>query len=133
MAYNVKIYSHYGINDFIICCGYKGYVIKEYFSNYYLYNSNVEVDLSKNELKVLNDFSEPWKVTLVNTGENTMTGGRLLRVKKYLEDEKIFCFTYGDGLANLNINNLIAGHLKSEKLATLTITKPQGRFGMVKF
>ncbi|OUU26508.1 MAG: glucose-1-phosphate cytidylyltransferase [Candidatus Endolissoclinum sp. TMED37] len=129
----MKIYSHYGINDFIICCGYKGYVIKEYFSNYYLYNSNVEVDLSKNELKVLNNFSEPWKVTLVNTGENTMTGGRLLRVKKYLEDEKFFCFTYGDGLANLNINNLIAGHLKSEKLATLTITKPQGRFGMVKF
>lgn len=129
----MKIYSFYGINDFIICCGYKGYVIKEFFNNYILHQSEVTFDLKRQKISIAKKTKEPWKVTLVDTGENTMTGGRLRRVKKYLKDEKAFCFTYGDGVANINIQNLIAFHLKHQKLATLTAVRPQARFGHINF
>lgn len=129
----MKIYSFYGINDFIICCGYKGYIIKEFFNNYILHKSDVTFDLKKQKISIPTKVKEPWKVTLVDTGENTMTGGRLKRVKKYLKNEKAFCFTYGDGLGNINISNLIAFHLKHQKLATLTAVRPQARFGLVNF
>jgi len=128
----LKIYSHYGINDFIICCGYKGYVIKEYFANYFLHMSDVTFDMSKNSFEVHSHNVEPWKVTLVDTGENTMTGGRLKRVKPHLDDET-FCFTYGDGLASINIDELISYHCKNNNLATLTAVQPPGRFGSLSF
>jgi len=124
----MKIYSAHGVNDFIVCCGYKQYVIKEYFANYFLHNSDVTFDMSKNEMKVHEHYNEPWKVTLVDTGEATMTGGRLKRVAKYLGDED-FCFTYGDGLSDVNITELIKFHKESKKLATLTAVQPPGRFG----
>ena len=129
----MKIYSFYGINDFIICCGYKGHIIKEFFNNYILHQSEVTFDLKRQKISIAKKTKEPWKVTLVDTGENTMTGGRLRRVKKYLKDEKAFCFTYGDGLANINISNLIAFHFKHQKLATLTAVRPQARFGHINF
>lgn len=129
----MKIYSFYGINDFIICCGYKGHVIKEFFNNYILHQSEVTFDLERQKISIAKKTKEPWKVTLVDTGENTMTGGRLRRVKKYLKDEKAFCFTYGDGLANINISNLIAFHFQHRKLATLTAVRPQARFGHINF
>ena len=124
----LKIYSTHGINDFIICCGYKGYMIKEYFANYFLHTSDITFDIKNNKIEVHNKNSEPWKVTLVDTGQNTMTGGRLARIKDFLTDE-IFCFTYGDGLADINIKKLIEFHKKENRKATLTAVQPRGRFG----
>ena len=124
----MKMYSHHGINDFIICCGYKGYYIKEYFANYFLHMSDVTFDLSKNSMHSHKERAEPWKVTLVDTGDESMTGGRLKRVKDYLDDDS-FCFTYGDGLSNLNISELLKFHFDHGKLATLTATYSPGRFG----
>jgi glucose-1-phosphate cytidylyltransferase len=125
----MKLYSHYGINDFIICCGYKGYVIKEYFANYFLHMSDVTFDMRNNEMQVLQQSAEPWRVTLIDTGEETMTGGRLLRVAPYVKDEESFCFTYGDGVSDVNIDNLVAFHHNQQVKATLTATHPPGRFG----
>lgn len=128
----MKIYSAHGIHDFIICCGYKGYVIKEYFANYFLHMSDVTFEFSDNRMVVHEKFAEPWRVTLVDTGDNSMTGGRLKRVSHYLGDED-FCFTYGDGVADVNITELIDFHKKTEKLATLTTILPPGRFGILNF
>lgn len=125
----MKIYSHYGLNDFIICCGYKGYLIKEYFSNYFLHNSDVTFDMKNNQMQVHSMNSEPWKVTLVDTGEGSMTGGRIKRVKDYIGDEP-FCLTYGDGVSDVNINELIMHHKNSGMLATLTSVRQHGRFGV---
>jgi glucose-1-phosphate cytidylyltransferase len=125
----MKIYSHYGINDFVICCGYKGYLIKEYFANYFLHMSDVTFDMEKNSMSVHERFAEPWRVTLVDTGEETLTGGRLKRVSKYLDPSEPFCFTYGDGVSNVDIGKLIDFHNKNALLATLTATYPPGRFG----
>ena len=125
----MKMYSHHGINEFIVCCGYKGYVIKEYFANYFLHMSDVTFDMSENRMTVHNQKAEPWKVTLVDTGDNTMTGGRLKRVAGYLEDEDIFCLTYGDGLSDVNITELIAFHKAQQVKATVTAVLPPGRFG----
>ena len=125
----MKIYSFHGINDFIICCGYKGYVIKEYFANYFLHQSDITFDMSKNEMKIHQERVEPWKVTLIDTGEQTMTGGRIKRIKDYLDNEEDFCLTYGDGLANIDITKLIAFHKNHDKLATLSAIYPPGRFG----
>lgn len=125
----MKCYSAYGINDFIICCGYKGYVIKEYFANYFLHMSDVTFNMNTNEMKVHHKKAEPWQVTLVDTGENTLTGGRLKRVKSYLKDEDAFCFTYGDGVSDINIQELINFHQKHGKLATVTAVRPPGRYG----
>mgnify|MGYP003350223292 CR=1 FL=1 len=124
----MKTYSHYGVNDFIVCCGYKGYLIKEYFANYFLHQSDVTIDLKNNKLEIHEKFAEPWRVTLVDTGLDTMTGGRLKRVSKYIDDET-FCFTYGDGLANVKINELIDFHKSNRKLATVTAVQQPGRFG----
>ena len=128
----LKIYSHYGINEFIICCGYKGYVIKEYFANYFLHTCDVTFDMNDNSMDIHSKNTEPWKITLVDTGENTMTGGRLKRVAKYIGDET-FCFTYGDGVADIDINKLIKFHKDSKRKATLTAVKPPGRFGSLEF
>ena len=128
----MKIYSSYGINDFIICCGYKGYMIKEHFSNYSLHNSDITVNFLSNTIEVHVKFSEDWKVTLVDTGLPTMTGGRLKRITNYLDDGEDFCFTYGDGLSDVNISNLVEFHKKHQKLATITIVQPPGRFGNLK-
>jgi glucose-1-phosphate cytidylyltransferase len=125
----MKIYSFHGINDFIICCGYKGYVIKEYFANYFLHQSDITFDMSKNEMKIHQERVEPWKVTLIDTGEQTMTGGRIKRIKDYLDNGEDFCLTYGDGLANIDITKLIAFHKNHDKLATLSAIYPPGRFG----
>jgi glucose-1-phosphate cytidylyltransferase len=125
----MKIYSHYGINDFVICCGYKGYVIKEYFANYFLHMSDVTFDLVHNNMKVHHRSVEPWKVTLVDTGDHTMTGGRLKRVADYIDDDEPFCMTYGDGVGNVDIGALVAFHKAHGQLATLTATYPPGRFG----
>lgn len=125
----MKIYSQYGINDFIICCGYKGYVIKEYFANYFLHMSDVTIDMSRNAMEVHQRHAEPWRVTLVDTGDQTMTGGRLKRVARYLDPDTPFCFTYGDGISDIDIGALIAFHNKKGLLATLTATYPPGRFG----
>tara|TARA_A100001015_G_scaffold316840_2_gene432173 strand:+ start:1428 stop:2201 length:774 start_codon:yes stop_codon:yes gene_type:complete len=124
----MKIYSYYGINEFIICCGYKGYLIKEYFANYFLHSSDMTIDLVENETIIHSNSSEPWRVTLVDTGNDTMTGGRLKRVKNYLDKED-FCFTYGDGLSDINIRDLINFHKSHKKLATTTAVLPPGRFG----
>jgi glucose-1-phosphate cytidylyltransferase len=124
----MKIYSAHGINDFIICLGYKGYMIKEYFANYFLHMSDVTFDMAHNKMEIHQNNAEPWRVTLVDTGENTMTGGRLKRVREYLGDEP-FCFTYGDGVGDVDITKLIAFHKAQNKLATLTGTEPPGRFG----
>ena len=125
----MKSYSSYGIHDFVICCGYKGYVIKEYFANYFLHTSDVTFDMQKNEMEVHTRNAEPWKVTLVDTGDGTMTGGRLKRVRQYLCDEEAFCFTYGDGVSDVDIGEVIKFHAAHGKLATLTATQPPGRFG----
>jgi glucose-1-phosphate cytidylyltransferase len=125
----LKMYSHHGINDFVICCGYKGYVIKEYFANYFLHMSDVTFDMSKNTMEVHQQSAEPWRVTLVDTGDNTMTGGRLKRVANYVKDEEVFCLTYGDGVSDVNITELIAFHKAQNVKATLTATIPPGRFG----
>ena len=125
----MKLYSVFGLNDFIICCGYRGYIIKEYFANYFLHMSDVTFDMTENHMEVHNRKAEPWRVTLVDTGESTMTGGRLRRVRDYIEDEDSFCFTYGDGLSDLNIRALIDFHQSHGKLATVTAVSPPGRYG----
>ena len=124
----IKIYSHYGLNDFIICLGYKGYIIKEYFANYFLHKSDLHIDIQSNKITYLNSTTEPWKITLVDTGINTMTGGRIKRVMKYLDDET-FMLTYGDGLSDIDINKLLQFHQHNRKLATVTAVQPAGRFG----
>jgi glucose-1-phosphate cytidylyltransferase len=125
----LKTYGAHGVNDFIICCGYKGYVIKEYFSNYFLHTSDVTIDIRNNAIEVHQKNAEPWKITLIDTGENTLTGGRLKRVSSYLNGEESFCFTYGDGLADINISQQIEFHKKHRKLATVTAVRPPGRYG----
>jgi len=125
----MKSYSAHGINDFIICCGYKGYVIKEYFANYFLHMSDVTFDIKHNKMEVHQRYAEPWKVTLMDTGEDTMTGGRLKRVANFVKDEEAFCFTYGDGVSDVNITELIAFHKAQKVKATLTAATPPGRFG----
>lgn len=127
----LKIYSSHGVNDFIICCGYKGYIIKEYFQNYFLHMSDVTFDMQKNRMEVHREQAEPWRVTLIDTGEDTMTGGRLRRVGKYLRDEEAFCFTYGDGVSNVDISASIAFHKAHGKQATVTAVLPPGRFGVL--
>lgn len=124
----MKIYSAHGIHDFIICCGYKGYVIKEYFANYFLHMSDVTFDMKNNQMKVHENNAEPWQVTLVDTGADTMTGGRLKKVRSYLDDDD-FCFTYGDGLADVDIGRLVEFHKSQKTLATVTSVQPPGRFG----
>jgi glucose-1-phosphate cytidylyltransferase len=125
----MKMYSHHGIHDFIICCGFKGYVIKEYFANYFMHMSDVTFDMTDNEMQVHQRNAEPWRVTLVDTGETTLTGGRLKRVSSYLGDDEAFCFTYGDGVADLNISELVRFHRQHGKLATVTAVQPPGRYG----
>ncbi|GLU30713.1 glucose-1-phosphate cytidylyltransferase [Trinickia caryophylli] len=125
----MKIYSHHGVNDFIICLGYKGYVIKEYFANYFLHMSDVTFDMASNKMEVHQNNAEPWRVTLVETGADTQTGGRLGRVRDYLAGEEDFCFTYGDGVADVDVGKLIAFHRAHGKQATITATQPPGRFG----
>ncbi len=125
----MKLYSAHGINDFVVCCGYKGYVIKEYFANYFLHMSDVTFDMVNNEMQVHQRKAEPWRVTLVDTGEETLTGGRLKRVADYVKDEEAFCFTYGDGVADVNVSSLIDFHKKHGKLATVTAVQPPGRYG----
>jgi len=123
------MYSTHGINDFIICCGYKGYVIKEYFSNYFLHMSDVTFNMKENKMEVHHKRAEPWTVTLVDTGKNTMTGGRLKRVAQYIRDEELFCLTYGDGVSDVDISKVIAHHKQQQTLATLIGVLPPGRFG----
>jgi len=125
----MKMYSAHGVNDFIICCGYKGYIIKEYFANYFLHMSDVTFNMHENKMEVHHRRAEPWTVTLVDTGDESMTGGRLKRVAKYIQEEDTFCFTYGDGVGDINIKESIAYHKNHGKLATLTATYPPGRFG----
>jgi len=127
----LKIYSSYDVNEFIICCGYRGYIIKEYFANYFLHMSDVTIDMTNNTMDVHFKRTEPWKITLVDTGDSTMTGGRLRRVKSYVENEKEFCLTYGDGLANIDISNLVNHHQQAKTLATITAVTPPGRFGAI--
>jgi len=124
----MKIYSSHGINEFIICCGYKGQVIKEYFANYFLYNADMTYDIQENSMSVHHNNAEPWKVTLIDTGEGSLTGGRLRRVKEYIGDET-FCFTYGDGVGDVDVTSLIAYHKEQGRKATLTAVQPPGRFG----
>lgn len=126
----LKIYSAHGINDFVVCLGYRGYMIKEYFANYFLHNSDVTFDLQTNSMSVHQQYAEPWRVTLVDTGNETMTGGRLKRVEPYLENET-FCFTYGDGVGNVDITAAIDFHRSQNKLATVTAAQPPGRFGLL--
>ena len=128
----MKIYSAHGLNDFIVCCGYKGYIIKEYFANYYLHTSDITLDMSKNTIEMQQCNSEPWNVTLIDTGYNVGTGGRLKRILSFLGDED-FCFTYGDGLSNVNISDLIAFHGERNKLATVTAVLPPTRYGVLSF
>jgi len=125
----MKMYSSHGINDFVICCGYKGYIIKEYFSNYFLHQSDITFSMKNNTTEVHEERAEPWTVTLVDTGDNSMTGGRLARVFEYIKDEESFCFTYGDGLSDVNISKLIDFHRGHGRDATLTAVYPPGRFG----
>jgi len=125
----MKIYSTHGVNDFVICCGYKGYVIKEYFANYFVHMSDVTFDLCTNQMQVHEQHAEPWRVTLVDTGEDTLTGGRLKRVASYIQDEDAFCLTYGDGVADINVSAQIAFHRQHGKWATVTAVQPPGRYG----
>lgn len=125
----MKIYSSYGINDFVVCCGYKGYVIKEYFANYFLHMSDVTFDMQNNKMDVHQQNAEPWRVTLVDTGDNSLTGGRLKRVAGYVKDEDAFCFTYGDGVSNIDISAQVAFHKQHGKRATITAVQPPGRYG----
>lgn len=124
----MKIYSHFGINDFVICLGYKGYILKEYFANYFLHMSDVTFDMAQNRMQIHDQHAEPWRVTLVDTGEHTMTGGRLKRVRKYLGDET-FCMTYGDGVADIDLGELLTVHRRHGRQATVTAVRPPGRFG----
>lgn len=128
----MKLYSAHGVNDFIICCGYKGYLIKEYFANYFLHMSDVTFDMALNNMQVHQQNAEPWKVTLVDTGDNSMTGGRLKRVAEYVQDEEAFCFTYGDGVADIDIGASIRFHQEHGKWATVTAVQPPGRYGAIK-
>jgi glucose-1-phosphate cytidylyltransferase len=128
----MKIYSHSGINDFVVCLGYKGYVIKEYFRNYFLHMSNVTFDMKDNSMEVHNAAAEPWRVTLVDTGEKTMIGGRIKRILPYLGEDKEFCLTYGDGVGDIDVTAVIDLHRKEGRLATVTATQPPGRFGAIK-
>ena len=125
----MKSYSTHGVNDFVICCGYKGYIIKEYFANYFLHNSDVTFCMKDNSMKVHQNNAEPWSVTLVDTGENTMTGGRLKRIERFVKHDDSFCFTYGDGVSDVNITQLIKFHTEHGKKATITATRPPGRYG----
>ena len=125
----LKIYSHFGVNDFVICCGYKGYVIKEYFANYFLHMSDVTFDMTTNQMEIHQRNAEPWRVTLVDTGEQTMTGGRLKRVGSYVSGTEAFYFTYGDGVADVDISALTAFHRQHGRLATVTAVQPPGRYG----
>lgn len=125
----MKLYSHHGIHDFIVCCGYKGYVIKEYFANYFLHMSDVTFDMSANKMEVHRHHAEPWRVTLVDTGENTLTGGRLKRVEAYIRDDEAFCFTYGDGLSDVKIGASVEFHRQHGRRATVTAVLPPGRYG----
>ncbi len=125
----MKLYSFHGVNEFVICCGYKGYIIKEYFANYFLHMSDVTFDMKNNSMQVHHQKAEPWKVTLVDTGEGTLTGGRLKRVAEYIKDDVAFCFTYGDGVSNVDIGKLISFHQRHAKLATVTAVRPPGRYG----
>jgi glucose-1-phosphate cytidylyltransferase len=125
----MKVYSAHGVNDFVICCGYRGYIIKEYFANYFLHMSDVTLDMTTNSMEVHERKAEPWRVTLVDTGEESMTGGRLKRVASYIQNEEAFCFTYGDGLADIDIEALVAYHKSHGKLATVTAVQPPGRYG----
>ena len=124
-----KIYASFGVTDFVICCGYKGYVIKEYFANYFLHTSDITFDLRNNTLEVHQTTAEPWRMTLIDTGLETQTGGRLKRIAGYLDDDEPFCCTYGDGLADVNVSELIAFHRNAGRLATVTAVQPPGRFG----
>ncbi|MBU3190612.1 glucose-1-phosphate cytidylyltransferase [Clostridium bowmanii] len=124
----MKLYSSYGYNEFIICCGYKGYIIKEYFANYYMHMSDLTVDLHSGDIKYYNSKAEPWKITLIDTGMNTMTGGRLKRIEEYIENET-FMMTYGDGIADVNINKILEFHKNHKYIATVTAVQPSGRFG----
>ncbi|MCV7298520.1 glucose-1-phosphate cytidylyltransferase [Mycobacterium barrassiae] len=127
----MKLYSHHGVNDFVICCGYKGYVIKEYFANYFLHMSDVTIDMAKNSMEVHEKHAEPWRVTLVDTGEDTLTGGRLKRVAPYIQDDEAFCFTYGDGLSDVDISATIEFHRQHGRYATITAVLPPGRYGAI--
>jgi glucose-1-phosphate cytidylyltransferase len=127
----MKLYSHHGIHDFVVCCGYKGYVIKEYFANYFLHMSDVTFDMADNRMEVHERHAEPWRVTLVDTGDDTQTGGRLKRVKDYIQDDEAFCFTYGDGLSDLNIGASIEFHRQHGRYATVTAVLPPGRYGAI--
>jgi glucose-1-phosphate cytidylyltransferase len=129
----LKQYSAYGINEFVICCGYKGYVIKEFFANYFLHTSDVTFDLQNNAMEVHQRFAEPWKVTLVDTGDSSMTGGRLKRVRRFVEGDEAFCFTYGDGVADIDIGASLAFHKEHGLLGTMTAVQPPGRFGAINF
>jgi glucose-1-phosphate cytidylyltransferase len=126
----MNIYSHYGLNEFVICLGYKGYIIKEYFANYFLHQSDVTIDLSNNKMQIHNTASENWKITLVDTGKDTMTGGRIKRVQQYVGNEQ-FCLTYGDGVGNVELDKLLTFHKESKKLCTVTSVQPTGRFGVL--
>ncbi|WP_299363751.1 glucose-1-phosphate cytidylyltransferase [Winogradskyella sp.] len=128
----MKIYSTYGINDFVILLGYKGYVIKEYFANYFLHQSDVTIDLKDNNIEILNNSAEPWKITMIDTGLNTMTGGRIKRIEKLINGER-FMLTYGDGVADINIDELLKTHINHGKAVTMTAVQPEGRFGSIKF
>lgn len=128
----MKSYSVHGVTDFVICCGYKGFMIKEYFANYFLHSSDVTIDLAHNEMHVHHKYAEPWKITLIDTGDQTQTGGRLRRVRAFVQDEPAFCFTYGDGLSDVDIAGLIAFHESHGKIATVTAVQPPGRFGALK-
>ena len=125
----MKMYSHHGVNDFIICCGYKGYIIKEYFANYFLHQSDVTFHMNENRMEVHDGRAESWKVTLVDTGDNVQTGGRLAAVSEYIKNEECFCLTYGDGLSDVDISSLVDFHRNHKKLATVTAVFPPGRFG----
>jgi glucose-1-phosphate cytidylyltransferase len=125
----MKVYSAHGVNDFVICCGYRGYAIKEYFANYFLHMSDVTFDMAKNEMEVHERHAEPWRVTLVDTGEDTLTGGRLKRIAPYVQNETEFCFTYGDGVADVDIGRLLTFHRAHGRWATVTAVQPPGRYG----
>lgn len=129
----MKIYSAHGINDFVICLGYKGYVIKEYFANYFLHMSDVTIDMKNNSMRIHNNQAEPWSVTLIETGEDTMIGGRIKRILPYVKDDPYFCLTYGDGVGDVDISATIALHQSAGRLATVTATQPPGRFGALRF
>jgi glucose-1-phosphate cytidylyltransferase len=129
----MKIYSSHGINDFIVCLGYKGYLIKEYFSNYFLHQSNVTFDLRENRMEVLQKHAEPWRVTLIDTGEQTMIGGRIKKILPYIGDDEAFCVTYGDGVGDIDVKESIAFHRREQRLATVTATQPPGRFGAINY